>query len=82
MSTINHYTVKIMAEQRQRDLWAEAANHRLAASAKADRSNWWRRLLPTRPAPASTRPASSGVVQAAQRTAASGVTGSGQPIPC
>ncbi len=81
MSTINHYTVKIMAEQRQRDLWAEAANHRLAASAKADHLNWWRRLLATRPA-ASARPAPSGVVPATQRTAASGVTGSGQPIPC
>ncbi len=70
MTIINDYTSRIVAEQRQHDLWAEAASDRLAASARGDRATWWRRLFPTRLAPAAKRPARSGV------------TAPSQPIPC
>jgi hypothetical protein len=70
MTIINDYTFRIAAEQRQRDLWAEAASHRLAASVRGDRPMWWRRLLPTR------------VVPAAKRPAPAGVTLPNQPVPC
>jgi hypothetical protein len=82
MSIINDYTVKSMAEQRQRDLWAEAANDRLAALVRAGRPTWWRRLIPTGAVPATKRPAPSGVVAAAQLPGTSGVTVPGQPVPC
>jgi hypothetical protein len=45
MSLINDYSIKAMAEQRQRDLLAEAAASRLAAMARANRPDWWRRLI-------------------------------------
>jgi hypothetical protein len=70
MTIINDYTFRIAAEQRQHDLWAEAASYRLAASVRGDRSMWWRRLLPTRVAPAAKRPASSGAPVPSQ------------PVPC
>jgi hypothetical protein len=70
MTIINDYTFRIVAEQRQHDLWAEAASHRLAASVRGDRSMWWRRLLPTRVAPAAKRPASAGASVPSQ------------PVPC
>jgi hypothetical protein len=82
MSIINDYTVKSMAEQRQRDLWAEAANDRLAALVRAGRPMWWRRLVPTRIAPATKRPAPSGVVAAAKLPGPSGAAVPGQPVPC
>jgi hypothetical protein len=69
MTIINDYTFRIVAEQRQHDLWAEAASDRLAASVRENRPMWWQRLLPTRVAPA-TRPAPSGV------------TSPSQPVPC
>jgi hypothetical protein len=70
MTIINDYTYRIVAEQRQHDLWAEAASNRLAASARGDRPMWWRRLLRTRVAPAAKRPAPSAA------------TVPGQPVPC
>jgi hypothetical protein len=45
MSYINDYSFKTMADQRQRDLLAEAAQNRLAAIARRSRPVWWRRLL-------------------------------------
>jgi hypothetical protein len=42
MSYINDYSFKAMADQRQRDLMAEAAQNRLAAIARGSRS--WHRL--------------------------------------
>ena len=61
MSYINDYSFKAMADQRQRDLVAEAAQNRLAAMARGSRSVWWRRLLGTwrHTAP---RPADSAVI--------------------
>jgi hypothetical protein len=60
MSYINDYTVKIMADQRQRDFLAEAANERLARIARNGHQVWWRRLLSGAEAPAgastATRP--------------------------
>ena len=60
MSYINDYTVKIMADQRQRDFQAEAANERLARIARNGHQVWWRRLLSRTDAPAAastvTRP--------------------------
>jgi hypothetical protein len=47
MSYINDYSFKAMADQRQRDLMAEAAQNRLAAIARGSRPIWWRRLLDT-----------------------------------
>jgi hypothetical protein len=47
MSYINDYSFKAMADQRQRDLVAEAAENRLAAIARGSRPVWWRRLLGT-----------------------------------
>jgi hypothetical protein len=47
MSYINDYSFKAMADQRQRDLMAEAAQNRLAAIARGSRPVWWRRLLGT-----------------------------------
>jgi len=38
------YTVHILAEQRRQDFAAEAASHRLARLATADRTPWWHRL--------------------------------------
>jgi hypothetical protein len=70
MTIINDYTFRIAAEQRQRDLWAEAASHRLAASVRGDRPMWWRRVLTTRVAAARKRPAPAGV------------TAPSQPVPC
>jgi hypothetical protein len=40
----NDYIVHILAEQRRQDFTAEAANHRLARLATADRTSWWHRL--------------------------------------
>jgi hypothetical protein len=45
MSYINDYSFKTMADQRQRDLMAEAAQNRLAAIARGSRPVWWHRLL-------------------------------------
>ena len=61
MSYINDYSFKAMADQRQRDLVAQAAQNRLAAMARGSRSVWWRRLLATwrHTAP---RPADSAVI--------------------
>jgi hypothetical protein len=61
MSYINDYSFKAMADQRQRDLMAEAAQNRLAAIARRSRSVSWRRLLGTRPHSA-PRPADSAVI--------------------
>jgi hypothetical protein len=47
MSYINDYSFKAIADQRQRDLMAEAAQNRLAAIARGSRPVWWRRLLDT-----------------------------------
>ena len=45
MSYYNDYAVKMIADQRQHDFQAEAANERLARIARAHRVGWWRRLL-------------------------------------
>ena len=82
MSINNDYTVSIMAQQRQRDLWAEAANDRLAALARGDRPMGWRRLIPTRSVRATKRPVPSSVTPAASLPGPSGVTVPGQPVPC
>ena len=70
MTIINDYTSRIAAEQRQHDLWAEAASHRLAASVRGDRPMWWRRLLPDPRCPRR------------EAAAPSGATVPSQPIPC
>jgi hypothetical protein len=61
MSYINDYTYRMMADQRQRDFQAEAANERLARIARNGHQAWWRRLLSGAKAPAAastaTRPA-------------------------
>jgi hypothetical protein len=51
MSYINEYTIKILADQRQRDLQAEAANEQLARIARNGHQVWWRRLLSGTEAP-------------------------------
>jgi hypothetical protein len=48
------YTVLILAEQRRQDLAAEAADHRLARLATADRTSWWHRLGEALPKPIQT----------------------------
>jgi hypothetical protein len=45
MSYINDYSIKAIAEQRQRDLWAQAADHRLAAIVRGNHPTWWQRLV-------------------------------------
>jgi hypothetical protein len=82
MTIINDYTFRILAEQRQHELWAEAAGDRLAASVRGDRPMWWRRLIPTRFVPATKRPAPSSAVPAATLPGPSGVPVPGQPVPC
>ena len=52
MSYFNDYSVKIMADQRQRESQAEAANERLARIARNGHQVWWRRLLTRTHAPA------------------------------
>ena len=52
MSYFNDYSVKMMADQRQRDFQAEAANERLARIARNGHQVWWRRLLSGAEAPA------------------------------
>jgi hypothetical protein len=52
MSYFNDYSVKIMADQRQRDFQAVAANERLARIARNGHQAWWRRLLTRAHAPA------------------------------
>lgn len=47
MSYINDYSFKAMADQRQRDLMAEAAQNRLAVIARRSRSVSRRRVLGT-----------------------------------
>jgi hypothetical protein len=47
MSLMNDYSVKIIAEQRQRDFEAEAAHERLARAALGERHGWWQRLRRT-----------------------------------
>lgn len=81
MSIMNDYSAKLVAEQHQRDLWAEAAKDRLVALARGDRRMWWRRLMSS-VVPATKPPVPSGVVQAAKLPSPSGVTGSSQPVPC
>ena len=44
MSILNDYAVKVIADQRQREFQAEAANARLARMAAGERQVWWRRL--------------------------------------
>jgi hypothetical protein len=51
---MNDYTVHVLAEQRRQDLAAEAANHRLARLATADRTSWWHRLGEALPRPTHT----------------------------
>ena len=59
MSYFNDYAVKVIADQRQHELQAQAASERLARIARGDRAGWWRRLFDHREAPvtagASTR---------------------------
>ena len=50
----NDYTVQLLAEQRRQDFAAEAANHRLARLATADRPSWWHRLGDALPRPIQT----------------------------
>ena len=57
MSYFNEYAVKIMADQRQRDFQAEAANDRLARIARNGHQVWWRRLLSHAGAPAAANTA-------------------------
>jgi hypothetical protein len=45
VSLNNDYMVQILVRQRHRELLSEAANHRLARAARADRDPWWRRRL-------------------------------------
>jgi hypothetical protein len=45
MSFIDDYSLKLIADQRQRELVAQAAEERLAAIARGNRSASWRRLL-------------------------------------
>jgi hypothetical protein len=45
MSQINDFTIRMIAEQRQREMRAEAADSRLAAIARNSHPAWWRRLL-------------------------------------
>ena len=47
MSFIDSYSIKAMAEQRQRDILAEAAGNRLAAVARNNRTAWWRHVPQT-----------------------------------
>jgi hypothetical protein len=44
MSLMNDYSVKIIAEQRQREFEAAAAHERLARAALGERHGWWQRL--------------------------------------
>jgi len=66
MSYINDYSFKAMADQRQRDLVAEAAQNRLAAIARGSRPVWWRRLLDswrhTAPRPADSAAISTSIL--------------------
>ena len=41
----NDYSFQIIANQHRQDLYAEAANDRLARLATADRAPLWRRIL-------------------------------------
>jgi hypothetical protein len=41
----NDYSFQIIADQHRQDLYAEAANDRLARLATADRTPLWRRIL-------------------------------------
>ena len=52
MSYYNDYAVKMIADQRQHDFQAEAANERLARIARKGHQVWWRRLLSRTDAPA------------------------------
>jgi hypothetical protein len=45
MSFIDNYSLKLIADQRQRELIAQAAENRLAAIARGKRAISWRRLL-------------------------------------
>ncbi len=45
MSLNNDYITRILVDQRQQELRAEAANNRLARIAQGDRTPWWLRLL-------------------------------------
>jgi len=45
MSYINDYLIRTIADQRQRDLWAEADGYRLAAAVRGNRPSWWHRLF-------------------------------------
>jgi hypothetical protein len=47
MSYINDYSIRTIANQRQRDLWAAADGYRLAAAARGNRPGWWHRLFAT-----------------------------------
>jgi hypothetical protein len=67
MSIINDYSVKIIAEQRQRDFQAEAANERLARVALGERQVWWRRLRRTFAPAATTSPVTARTGSTASR---------------
>ena len=54
VAMINDYTVHLLAEQRRQDLLAEAADHRLANLATADRTPWWHWLGEALPRPTRT----------------------------
>ena len=45
MSLINDYLAGYLTDQRQRDLAAQAANHRLIKIARSGRQTWWQRVL-------------------------------------
>ena len=45
MTIINDYAFHHIADQRQHDLAAEAADRRLARIARHNRPSWWQRLL-------------------------------------
>lgn len=66
----NDYMIKIVADQQQRDLFAAAANSRLASLARNGHLVWWRRLVRSDAATATPRPAPSGI------------TAPSQPVPC
>jgi hypothetical protein len=73
MSLMNDYSVKIIAEQRQRDFEAAAAHERLARTALGERYSWWQRLrrsfAPVNAGSAATAPATATATSRATRQA-------------
>ena len=66
----NDYMIKMVADQQQRDMFAAAANSRLASQARNGHPGWWRRLVRSDAAEATPRPVPSGI------------TAPSQPVPC